>query len=289
MGRRAWAKVNLYLHVTARRPDGFHELDGLVARAGVGDHLTFAPAEGLALEIDGPFADAVPRGENNLVLRAARALAQSHGGSFGARIRLTKVLPVAAGLGGGSADAAAALEGLTRLWGVSPERSALMKLALGLGADVPICLYGRPAFVGGVGEAITRAPPLPATWLVLANPGMPLATPEVFRVREGAFSTAARWSEVAPDAPGLAECLASRTNDLELPAGRLVPEIGQVLEALGQTRGSLLARMSGSGATCFGLFATRDEAWRAAENVAARNPAWWVAPAPLLHGKLDEL
>ncbi len=287
--RCAWAKVNLYLHVTGRRPDGYHELDSLIVFAGLADSLTLQAAEALSLEVAGPFAAAVPPGPENLVLRAARALAEALEIAPAAAIRLEKRLPVAAGLGGGSADAAAALDGLCRLWGRSPSRSRLEEIALDLGADVPVCLYGRPAFVGGVGERVERAPPLPPAWLVLVNPGVPLATAEVFAARTGDFSVSCRWRETLPDVQALADELAALENDLEAPARALAPEVDAVLARLAETPGVLLARLSGSGATCFGLCASAEAARAAAAALAAEQPGWWVAAAPLLHGPLDRL
>ena len=285
--RCAWAKVNLYLHITGRRPDGFHELDSLVVFAGIGDRLTFAPADDLSFEVQGAFASAVPSGDDNLVLRAAQGLAERLDHRLGASIRLEKSLPVAAGLGGGSADAAACLHALSMLWGRPLAFGEEMSLGLRLGADVPVCLLGRPAFVGGIGERLERAPPLPAVWLVLANPGVPLPTSEVFQAHKGNFSPAAAWREVAPDARALARMLSARRNDLEAPARMLAPEIDHVLGSLEGEPDCLLARLSGSGATCFGLFAKRDEATEAAGRLSERAPGWWVAAAPMLHGPVD--
>jgi len=285
--RTAWAKINLYLHVLARRDDGYHELDSLVVFAGVGDRLVFAPNDDLTLEIDGRFGAALSAGDDNLVLRAARALAVTCGVRAGAGIRLEKQLPLAAGIGGGSADAAATLDGLVALWGLAPAPGLLARLARDLGADVPVCCFGRPAFVGGIGEWIERAPALPPAWFVLVNPGVPLDTARVFRARQGGFSAPARWPEVLGDAAALAERLAACRNDLEAPARALAPIVDKVLETLGGAAGCLLARLSGSGATCFGLFATRAAALDAAAAIAARQPDWWVVPAPLLHGKLE--
>ncbi len=285
------AKVNLYLHLLGRRADGLHELDSLIAFAGVGDSLAVeaAPAGCLTLTIDGPFADRLaPAGnsdtDDNLVLRAARLLAEACGGGdrFGAKIRLTKRLPVAAGLGGGSADAAAALRALERLWGVDPGPERRQAITRALGADVPVCLAGRPAFVGGIGERLAPVPPLPQAHLVLVNPGVPLPTAAVFGARTGAFSEPARFDEAPSGAAALARLLAARRNDLTRPALNLAPAVGAVLAALGEAPGCLLARMSGSGATCFGLFAEAAAAAAAARAIAAARPDWWVRPAPLL-------
>ena len=287
VSRYAWAKINLYLEVTGRRADGYHELESLIVFAGLGDRLDFRPAEALEVGVAGPCAAGVPAGAENLVARAARALAEHAGVAPAARIDLDKRIPVAAGIGGGSADAAATLEGLTALWGLSPAPGDLMRIAAELGADVPVCLFGRPAMVRGIGEIVDRAPPLPAGWLVLANPGLPLATRRVFEARTGAYSPGRPWSVLANDVRELAQRLAERSNDLEPAALRLAPGIGRVLERLGAAQGALLARMSGSGATCFALFATAPEARAAAAAIGRENPDWWCATAPILHGKFS--
>ena len=286
MSRYAWAKINLCLEVTGRRADGYHELESLIVFAGLGDRLDFRPAETLEVGVTGPCAGGVPAGADNLVARAARTLADHAGVAPAARIDLDKRIPVAAGIGGGSADAAATLEGLAALWGLSPTPGDLMRIAAELGADVPVCLFGRPAIVRGIGEIIARAPPLPAGWLVLANPGLPLATRRVFEARTGAYSPERPWTASANDVRELAERLAERSNDLQPAALRLAPGIGRVLERLGAAPGALLARMSGSGATCFALFATAPEARAAAAAIGREHPDWWRAAAPMLHGKL---
>ena len=279
---RAPAKVNLYLHVTGQRDDGYHLLDSLVAFADAADTIEVRPADRLVLAVDGPAAPAVPPGADNLVLKAATALAAAAGVNAGAHIRLTKRLPVAAGIGGGSADAAAVLTALCRLWRVAPAKEDLAALALTLGADVPACLAGRPAFVGGIGEELTEAPPLPPCWLILANPGIALPTPAVFKRREGPFSAQARFDTPPEDATDLARLLAQRRNDLTDAAVALQPAVGTALPALARLPGSLIARMSGSGATCFALFATRDQAQAGAESLRKRHPEWWVEAAELL-------
>lgn len=280
------AKINFYLHVTGRRADGYHLLDSLVAFAGVGDTLVLSSAESLELVVEGPMAGALAglAAEENIVLRAARLLAARHGVAPRARITLVKRLPVAAGIGGGSADAAAALRGLCRLWGLAPPEGDLAALGLELGADVPVCLAGRPALMAGIGEALVPAPALPPTWLVLANPGVAVSTPAVFAALAGRFSAARPLTEAAPDAAALAELLAVRDNALTAPAVTLVPEIGKALRDLGAVPDCLLARMSGSGATCFGLFADAAAAHAAAAALSARRPGWWIAAAPLLAG-----
>lgn len=277
------AKVNLWLELVGKRADGYHLLDSLVVFAGVGDCLWAEPAGSLELAVEGPFAGDVPTDGSNLVLRAARALAEALGRPAEARLILDKRLPVAAGIGGGSSDAAAALRALATLWAVEPDENLLLRLGAKLGADVPVCLFGGPALVGGVGEVLRPAPPLPEAWLVLANPGVALSTAEVFQARGGDPFAAPRACGPAPrDAEALAELLSARRNDLEAPARRLCPEIDAVLAALAGMPGCLLGRMSGSGATCFGLYGSAAEAGAAAAAIAAEQPAWWVAAAPVL-------
>lgn len=278
----ARAKINLYLHVVGRRADGYHLLDSLAVFAGIGDTIEAAPADTLALSIDGPFAHGLGNGEDNLVLRAAHALAAASGRPAAARIRLTKRLPLASGIGGGSADAAATLHALARLWQLDLEPAALAAVGLGLGADVPVCLHGRSAFFAGIGEIVTPAPALPPAWLVLANPGIALPTPQVFKARSGGFSEPGRFEAGPVDATELAAVLKLRGNDLTEAAVQLAPVIGTVLAELEALPGALLTRMSGSGATCFALFAEQAAARAAAAGLRARQPGWWAVAAPLL-------
>ncbi len=279
------AKVNLYLHVTGRRADGYHLLDSLVAFADIGDRVAAEPAATLSLAINGPETGSLTTvGDDNLVLRAARLLADHAAITSGAALRLEKNLPVAAGIGGGSSDAAAALWVLRRLWQVSIGDETLRDLGVRLGADVPACLYGRAVWVGGIGERIEPAAALPEAGILLANPRKKLPTAAVFAARRGPFSGAARFEPMPSDAVGLARSLALRRNDLTDAAIGLVPEIGAVLARLGRLPGALLARMSGSGATCFALFADRDAAEQARAELAAAKPLWWCAVGSLVAG-----
>jgi 4-diphosphocytidyl-2-C-methyl-D-erythritol kinase len=266
------AKVNLYLHVLGRRPDGYHALDSLAVFAGVADRLSAEPAEELSLAVAGPFGSTLAAEPGNLVLRAARLLADAAGVRAGARLVLDKQLPVASGIGGGSADAAAALRLLARLWGLPPDLD-LAPLAARLGADVPVCLAGRTARMGGVGEQLGPGPDLPPCGIVLVNPGVPLATAAVFRARRGRLSAPARLPAFWSDARAMAATLEACSNDLEPAAIGFCPEIADVLAALRAAKGCLLARMSGSGATCFGLFADAATAREAAGGVS--RPGWW--------------
>jgi 4-diphosphocytidyl-2-C-methyl-D-erythritol kinase len=259
------AKVNLYLHVTGKRPDGYHLLDSLAVFPAIGDCLAVEPADTLSLNITGPFGATLAAEPDNLVLRAARLLNPTGG----AALNLQKNLPIASGIGGGSADAAAALRLLARHWKLE---ARLDDLAASLGADIPVCLASRPARMSGIGEILLPAPTLPAFGILLCNPGAAVSTPAVFRARGGAFSAPAELPESWPHAAAMAESLAKLTNDLEAPAITIAPVIGDVLAALWRLPGCLLARMSGSGATCFGIF----PAPAAAEAAAALTPpGWW--------------
>ncbi|MGE5503663.1 MAG: 4-(cytidine 5'-diphospho)-2-C-methyl-D-erythritol kinase [Actinomycetota bacterium] len=277
------AKVNLFLHVVGKREDGYHLLDSLVCFAGVGDTLEMSDACGLSLTVDGPTAGLLPPGEDNIVLRVARRLAERTGRAANAAIRLTKRLPVAAGIGGGSADAAAVLKGLDRLWNTALPEDEMRALALSIGADVPVCVRGRATHMAGVGEVLSDTPALPPAWLVLVNPMVPLSTPAVFKARAAGFSDPAPLAEAPADARALAQALELRRNDLTDPAMALAPVVGEVLDAIARSPGPcLLARMSGSGATCFGLYADEAAARAASTAIAKAHPAWWTAAAPLL-------
>jgi 4-diphosphocytidyl-2-C-methyl-D-erythritol kinase len=268
------AKVNLALHVLGRRADGYHLLDSLVVFARVGDTLAAEAADRLTLRLTGRFGATLAAEADNLVLRAARLLAEAGGVRAGAALTLQKELPVASGIGGGSADAAAALRLLSRLWRLHLPHGDMMALALRLGADVPVCLAGRPARMTGVGEGLAPLPALPPCGLVLVNPGVAVATRDVFAARPPAFSPPLDLPEQWPDAAALAATLARCGNDLEAPAIGLAPVIAEVLAVLRSSGGCLVARMSGSGATCFGLFASPAETLVAAARLA--RPGWWT-------------
>lgn len=267
------AKINLTLHVTGQRADGYHLLDSLVIFADAGDRLTLAPAPTLSLTVTGPRAAGVPTDERNLVLKAAALFDTGQG----AAITLDKHLPAAAGIGGGSSDAAAALRGLSQLWNLPlPDAPAV----LSLGADVPVCLSPRALRMRGVGEEILAGPRLPEQMgLLLVNPGIEVSTPAVFK------ALARKDNPPLPHPPGwasaaaMAHWLRDQRNDLESPARRLAPVIRQALDAIAATEGCLLARMSGSGATCFGLYDSRAEAEAAAGLIAPAAPHWWVQAA----------
>jgi len=274
----AAAKVNLYLHVTGRRADGYHLLDSLVAFANIGDRLSAEPAARVSLRVSGPEAAGLAGlGDDNLVLRAARLLGEHTGITTGAALFLEKNLPIAAGVGGGSSDAAAALRALVALWRVSIDDATLCRLGAALGADLPVCLHGRTAWVGGIGDQIEAARELPEAGILLANPRRELLTARVFSARRGPYSDDGRFAPMPADACGLAEALMPRRNDLSGAAIGLVPEIGEVLDRLRRLPGALIARMSGSGATCFALFPDRSAAADARSALAAAEPLWWCA------------
>jgi len=263
------AKINLALHVTGRRADGYHLIDSLVAFASIGDRVTVARTDQLSLEIAGPEAGGLKANADNLVLQAARLFDPG----CTATITLVKNLPVASGIGGGSADAAATLKALATAYDRRvPEPAATMRL----GADVPACMTGRPLRLSGIGDMIADVPPLPALDIVLVNPRIGLATPDVFaaltsRSNAPMHRQLPRWADPA----AFCEWLCDMRNDLLEPATRLVPEIASILAAIRDT-GCLFAGMSGSGATCFGLFPPdRGRAKVARDHLQAKHPEWW--------------
>jgi 4-diphosphocytidyl-2-C-methyl-D-erythritol kinase len=279
------AKVNLTLRVVGRRTDGYHDLESVVAFADCADRLTLMPGPELHLRAIGPLADACGETADNLVLKAARLLAESVPGLKVGEFTLDKVLPVAAGIGGGSADAAAALRLLARLNDLAPDDVRVREVALATGADVPVCLASSACDMTGVGEMLLplHVPELPC---VMVNPRVPVATKDVFAalgLRNGELLVgvtdvirAAAWPEKGASIADWVAALKLVSNDLEAPAMRVQPVIGEVLSALRASEGVLLARMSGSGATCFALFANAGEAERAARNIAADRPQCWV-------------
>jgi len=265
------AKINLTLHVTGRRDDGYHLLDSLVAFAEVGDRVSAEPAPRTELRVTGPMAAGVPQGPDNAVLRAAALIGVT------AAITLDKHLPAAAGIGGGSSDAAACLRALARIGDVPVPFDALS-----LGADVPVCLLARAARMRGIGEDVGPVEGLPSLDAVLVNPGVPVATPQVFARLNHAENPP--MPEPLPDRPDAAACihwLAEQRNDLEAPARAICPGIDSTLAHLRATDGCALARMSGSGATCFGLYPSGTMARRAAGRIAEARPDWWVVATRL--------
>ncbi len=278
--RPARAKVNLWLSVVGRR-DGYHLLHSLVAFCDLADSLEVAPADRLTLSVDGPQAAGLAGDQDNLVLKAARLLADRAGIAPGAALRLTKRIPVAAGLGGGSADAAAALKELSDLWKLSLPEADLIAVSTRLGADVPMCLFGQTAIASGVGEQLRAAPALPACAILLVNPGVALPTAQVFAHRRGAFSieqpVPSGWADLA----SLAADLARRGNDLSQAAISLQPAIADVLAFLEASAGARHVAMTGSGATCFALYDDLPSAQRAAAKVPG---GWWRHAGRLMEG-----
>jgi 4-diphosphocytidyl-2-C-methyl-D-erythritol kinase len=275
------AKLNLYLHITGRREDGYHLLDSLVAFATLADKVKLAADGPFGLSLAGAFAGSLDAVEDNLTLKAARALADWAVGGHTARIDLTKNIPVAAGLGGGSADGAAVLVGLSRLWRL--DQPPLTDIAAGLGADIPVCLAAQPSFMAGVGEVLGPAVMLPGAGLLLVNPGVMLETRAVFAAYDLALDAGGAEPErprptldPAPtDAEALARALAGTANDLTDAARSLAPEIGVVLDAVASTEGCRMARMAGSGPTCFGLFDDRETAASACQTLSDQASHWW--------------
>lgn len=286
IAERAPAKINLTLHVLGRRPDGYHALDSLVAFSGFGDTLTLVPGGALSLTVTGPTGEASGTVDDNLVLRAARALQERRAGIAAGAFHLVKRLPVAAGIGGGSSDAAAALRLLARLNGVAPDDALLLDAARATGSDVPVCLVPRARRMSGAGEHVGEPLGLTPLHAVLVNPGVAVATPEVFRglsLNRGEEVAGAAHPAVAAGLSREAaiRLLSDTRNDLEPPALALAPVIGEALDALRAAPGCRLARMSGSGATVFALFDNRRGAARAARDLARVRRTWWVKPALL--------
>jgi 4-diphosphocytidyl-2-C-methyl-D-erythritol kinase len=279
------AKVNLTLRVVGRRVDGYHDLESVVAFADCADRLSLAPGPELDLKTTGPLAGACGETSDNLVLKAAKLLGERVPGLKVGSFTLDKVLPVAAGIGGGSADAAAALRLLARLNGLAFDDARLLEVALLTGADVPVCLSSRACDMTGVGETLLPLS-LPKMPCVLVNPRVAVATKDVFAelgLRNGELLVgaadviqAAAWPEDGASVEDWVEVLAENSNDLEAPATRIQPVSGEVLAALSATNGAWLARMSGSGATCFAIYENTAEAQRASQRIQLDHPQWWV-------------
>jgi 4-diphosphocytidyl-2-C-methyl-D-erythritol kinase len=279
------AKVNLTLRVVGRRVDGYHDLESVVAFADCADRLSLADGPELRLTTTGPLADACGETVDNLVFKAAQLLGDRVADLRLGEFTLDKVLPVAAGIGGGSADAAAALRLLARANGLAIDDTRLLEVAQLTGADVPVCLASRACVMTGVGETLLPLT-LPKMPCVLVNPGIPVATKDVFRalgLRHGELlvgasdvMSAPAWPEAGSSVEDWVEMLAASSNDLEAPATRIQPVIGDVISALSATNGAWLVRMSGSGATCFAIFENTADAQRAAQKIQLNHPQWWV-------------
>ena len=285
---QAPAKINLTLRVIARRCDGYHDIESLVAFAGVGDTVSFTPGGHLALLVRGPAAAACGSIADNLVLKTVCALVDRVGGLKLGRFLLSKRLPVAAGLGGGSSDAAAALRLLARVNRLARDDTRLMQAARATGADVPVCLDPRPRLMRGIGDILSDPLPLPPLSVILVNPGVMLATRNVFASLRVVRPPKARFGWQG-ERTGLVDALAASGNDLEEPAIRLAPVVGEVLAALRASPGCRIARMSGSGATCFGLFERAGAASAAARLLRAKHPSWWVRATRLVEPRTQQL
>lgn len=278
----AAAKVNLSLHITGRRSDGYHYLDSLIGFTNVCDLLTVSRSDDITLKVTGPNGSAIEADDRNLVVRAAKLVQKHFGISSGAAFTLEKNTPVAAGMGGGSADAAAAVTACLALWGTPDSKPITDQiLADELGADVPVCRYGRAAHISGIGETITPALNWPDAWLVLVNPNITLSTKEVFSAFDGEFDLACDRTFKGRSFDEFVGFLFAQQNSLTTPACLIAPQIKSVLEALEKVSGCALARMSGSGPTCFGLFETQDLAETAAGELGRHQTEWWVKSTPL--------
>lgn len=277
-----FAKINLSLVVKGRRPDGYHELQSLVVFADMGDGLTLEPAPGLSLDVQGPFAQGLEGEDNNLILKAVRLFDDSYGVKTAAHVTLEKNLPISSGIGGGSADAAATLRLLGQFHQLDVAPHTIAALALCIGADVPVCLGTVPAMMWGKGELMRRLDTLPDFWMVLANPAIALSTAAVFGALDAKPLVEKEAGPAAPDATTLDDLivwLEAHPNDLEAAAASIAPAIHDVLAALRATAGCKLARMSGSGATCFGLYGSEAEARRTEAALRVMHPDWWVMAA----------
>lgn len=282
------AKINLYLHMTGMRADGYHLLDSLVVFADIGDKITIEPSPDFSFRVQGQYAGAFTAQEkdespesSNILVRAVWDYAAILGQRPDCRVTLVKNLPLAAGIGGGSSDAASVLWGLSRYWNTAPENNAaLLKLAENLGADVPVCMQTMSTRMSGMGEILEEAPPMADVPVVLVNPSVPCPTGPIFKAYDKKYpdmeKALVKLPEDLSDFDDFISFLRQQKNDLESPAVELVPVIGEVLECIQGRKNCALVRMSGSGATCFGLFKDEFDAIDAAEEISLARPAWWV-------------
>ena len=285
----ARAKINLFLHVGPVAEDGYHPLASLVAFADLGDRLTAEPADGLSLRLTGPFAAGLGDEDDNLVLRALRALGEAAGRELPLSLTLEKRLPVAAGLGGGSSDAGAALKLARDLFALPFDDDRLAEVAGVVGADGPMCLHARAAWAGGRGDRLAFEPRLPPLPVVLVNPGVPSPTGSVYRAYDAGVSAQADHPDPPEDwsVAAVIDWLAAQRNDLQGPAVMFQPSVGEALHAAEGLQGARLVRMSGSGATVFALFDGQEQARAAASGLSRRRPEWWVEAA-VLNGPQSE-
>jgi 4-diphosphocytidyl-2-C-methyl-D-erythritol kinase len=275
--KSAPAKINLALHVTGRRADSYHDLDTLALFADCGERVVVEQADGLRLRIEGPFAASVPDDETNLVLAAARIFFLTESFGYKALLKLKKTIPIESGLGGGSSDAAATFHALNRYFKTGLDDQQLAGLGRDLGADVPMCVYGKALRARGIGDVIEPLSTLPPLPIVLVWPGKPLSTASVFaRLQNVSNPPLPDLPDAFPTVEDVAGYLAGARNDLQAAAIGIEPVIGDALEALAATDQCLLARMSGSGSACFGLYPSRAEADAAGRLIGAAHPGWWV-------------
>lgn len=279
---QAPAKINLFLHITGKREDGYHLLQSVMVFVDVGDELEFSPHDTLFLDVEGPFAGDMPEPNDNLVYKAAQMLAAEYKTHIRGTVKLTKKLPVASGIAGGSSDTAAALKGFVKLWGLPDERDRVHKIAQRLGADVPACMIAKPVWAEGIGEKLMPLPDMPQLHFVLANPMVPTPTPEVFGRFRNKFSPQIQFSGRRKSAQEWIADIKLYRNDLTDAALEVTPEIKAVLQALQGTQNCHAARLSGSGATCFGVYDSAEAAIAAVSQLKQQYPRWWVVPANLL-------
>lgn len=277
------AKLNLYLHITGKRSDGYHLLDSLVAFCGVGDEVKIEPAQDFQFITEGPMSLALLEEpvEGNLAFRAAKLMAETFDRPLDFKMTLVKNLPIASGIGGGSADAAAALRVVAKHWGVAQDDARLFDLAKKLGQDVACCVKNETCYFVGIGDTLETGPELPHTDIVLVNPNKALSTAASFKARQGEFTPKAQFETAPADVNELVAMLQYRKNDLTDGSCGILPDVNRVLSALENTQDCLLHRMSGSGATCFGIYPNRSASRAAAAQLFNNHPGWWVVATSL--------
>jgi 4-diphosphocytidyl-2-C-methyl-D-erythritol kinase len=273
---KAPAKINLYLHITGKRPDGYHILDSLVTFCDISDHLIITASDHFSLTCDGEFAQKLPRDiTKNIIYKAVMALAKDTNNLPHIAITLTKNLPIASGIGGGSSDAAAVLTGLAKIWNIT-DTNILYDIGQGLGADISACLFQNPCFMSDIGDVITPAKNIPSLPIVLINPLTPVSTEVVFQNRENVFSPSVfdQFSDLYCD--DFIKELSKTSNDLKSPACDINSDIKAILAELKTEKDIIFSQMSGSGATCFAVFKTQEQAKKYAQNLCVKYPNWWI-------------
>ena len=270
------AKINFFLHITGKRNDGYHLLDSLVAFTDFGDEIEIKEANEFSFSINGDFGDALSADDNNLVIRAAKGLAEHNGRTPNVAIHLTKRLPIGGGVGGGSSDAAAVVRGLCKLWDIAPDSDFMDTLLLSLGADVPVCFNGQTARIQGIGEVIDTDYKIPPVTILLIAPNVSCSTPEIFRSFSGKYRDPIHVPQRFESTDDFVSFLKLCRNDLQKPAISIVPEIADCIEFLNQSTGCLFSQMSGSGSCSFGLFSDEAAAIKAEEQISINHPNWWA-------------